>query len=123
VAERHAGTRRARSIRRPEMLHVNSVTRISLAGSSSHNQDGDRIEDPANTGCSTHGDFSAPMVSAPGTTGGQPGGDHPDLQRGQRGEQQWARRGGIQEVEGVIGVDESIAWDVDDRYPIVPASF
>ncbi len=27
---------------------------------------------PANTGCSTHGDFSAPMVSPPGTTGDRP---------------------------------------------------
>jgi CBS domain-containing protein len=30
---------------------------------------------------------------------------------------------GIQEVEGVIGVDQSIAYDIDDRYPITPASF
>jgi hypothetical protein len=30
---------------------------------------------------------------------------------------------GIQEVEGVIGVDQSIAYDIDDRYPIMPASF
>lgn len=30
---------------------------------------------------------------------------------------------GIQEVEGVVGVDADIAWDIDDRYPILPASF
>ena len=42
------------------------------AGSSIHSQDGDRIEKPANTGCSTHGDFSAPMVSPLGTTGDRP---------------------------------------------------
>jgi CBS domain-containing protein len=30
---------------------------------------------------------------------------------------------GIREVEGVIGVDQSIAYDIDDRYPIMPASF
>jgi CBS domain-containing protein len=30
---------------------------------------------------------------------------------------------GIQEVEGVIGVDQSIAYDIDDRYPITSASF
>jgi CBS domain-containing protein len=30
---------------------------------------------------------------------------------------------GIQQVEGVIGVDQSIAYDFDDRYPITPASF
>ena len=30
---------------------------------------------------------------------------------------------GIQGVEGVIGVDQSIAYDFDDRYPITPASF
>lgn len=30
---------------------------------------------------------------------------------------------GIQEVEGVIVVDQSIAYDIDDRYPIMPASF
>jgi CBS domain-containing protein len=30
---------------------------------------------------------------------------------------------GIQEVEGVIGVDQSIAYDIDDRYPIMPAGF
>ncbi len=30
---------------------------------------------------------------------------------------------GIQEVEGVIGVDQSIAYDIDDQYPIMPASF
>jgi len=27
------------------------------------------------------------------------------------------------EVEGVIGVDQAIAFDVDDRYPIIPAGF
>ncbi len=27
------------------------------------------------------------------------------------------------EVEGVIGVDQNIAFDVDDRYPIMPISF
>ena len=30
---------------------------------------------------------------------------------------------GIQEVEGVIGVDQSIAYDIDDRYPPVPITF
>lgn len=30
---------------------------------------------------------------------------------------------GIHQVEGVIGVDHSIAYDIDDRYPIAPASF
>jgi osmotically-inducible protein OsmY len=27
------------------------------------------------------------------------------------------------EVEGVIGVDQDIAFDVDDRYPNIPAGF
>ncbi len=48
------------------------MTRTSIAGISIHSQDGDRIENPANTGCRTHGDFSAPMVSPPGTTGDSP---------------------------------------------------
>ena len=30
---------------------------------------------------------------------------------------------GIQEIEGVIGVDQDIAYDIDDRYPTMPASF
>lgn len=30
---------------------------------------------------------------------------------------------GIQEVEGVVGVDETIAYDIDDRYPIMSAGF
>jgi CBS domain-containing protein len=30
---------------------------------------------------------------------------------------------GIQEVEGVVGIDQDIAYDLDDRYPIIPASF
>ena len=30
------------------------------------------MEKPANTGCTTHGDFSAPMVSPAGTTGDIP---------------------------------------------------
>lgn len=30
---------------------------------------------------------------------------------------------GIQQVEGVVGVDATIAYDIDDRYPITPASF
>jgi hypothetical protein len=30
---------------------------------------------------------------------------------------------GIQEVEGVIGVDQSIAYDIEDRYPIMPVGF
>lgn len=30
---------------------------------------------------------------------------------------------GIREVEGVIGVGQRIAYDIDDRYPITPASF
>jgi CBS domain-containing protein len=29
----------------------------------------------------------------------------------------------IEEVEGVVGVDGNIAYDIDDLYPIVPASF
>ena len=43
-----------------------------MTGISTQSQDGDRIEKPAKTGCSTHGDFSAPMVSPPGTTGDKP---------------------------------------------------
>ncbi len=51
---------------------MNSTTTSSITGISSHSQDGDRIENPANTGCSTHGDFSAPMSPRPGTTGDSP---------------------------------------------------
>jgi hypothetical protein len=29
----------------------------------------------------------------------------------------------VQEVEGVVGVDGNIAYDIDDLYPIIPASF
>ena len=38
----------------------------------SQSQDGDKIENPAKTGCSTQGDFSAPSVTARGTTGDRP---------------------------------------------------
>ena len=37
-----------------------------------HSQDGERIENPVNTGCSTHGDFSAALVSGADTTGDSP---------------------------------------------------
>ena len=57
-----AGRTRPRSAARP----------ASITGHSTHSQDGDKIENPANTGCSTHGDFSAPMVSPPGTAGDRP---------------------------------------------------
>ena len=30
---------------------------------------------------------------------------------------------GIQQIEGVIGVDDNIAYDIDDRYLIMPGSF
>jgi hypothetical protein len=43
-----------------------------MAGISSHSQDGDRIENPSNTGRKIHGDFSAPIVSELGTTGDSP---------------------------------------------------
>src|ERR1700723_3134742 len=72
VAERQAGTRRTRSSRRPDTARANSATTSSITGISSHSQEGDRIENPANTGWSTHGDFSAPKVTAPGTTGDSP---------------------------------------------------
>ena len=29
----------------------------------------------------------------------------------------------IQAIEGVVGVDANIAYDIDDSYPITPASF
>src|ERR1700679_640717 len=72
VADFHAGTLRTRRSRRPDTANVSAVTRASMTGSSIHSQDGDRIEKPANTGCSTQGDFSAPMVTAPGTSGDSP---------------------------------------------------
>ena len=37
-----------------------------------HSHDGDRIENPPNTGCTTHGDFSAADVTRDGTTGDSP---------------------------------------------------
>ena len=67
VADRHAGTRRTRSIRRPDTAQVKSPTSTTSAGISIHSQDGDRIENPAKTGCRTHGDFSAANVTAAGT--------------------------------------------------------
>ena len=51
---------------------MNSAISSSISGISTHSQDGDRIENPSNTGCRTHGDFSAPMVSEPGTAGDSP---------------------------------------------------
>jgi hypothetical protein len=51
---------------------VSSAVSSSISGISTHSQDGDRIENPSNTGCSTHGDFSAPVVSEPGTAGDSP---------------------------------------------------
>lgn len=29
----------------------------------------------------------------------------------------------IQEVEGVVGVDQHVSYDIDDRYPVIPACF
>ena len=37
-----------------------------------HSHDGERIENPSNTGCTTQGDFSAADVTADGTTGDSP---------------------------------------------------
>ena len=42
------------------------------AGMTIHIQDGDRMEKPWNTGCSTHADFSAAEVAAAATTGDRP---------------------------------------------------
>ena len=72
MAERQAGTRRTRSSRRPDTANANSTVSSSISGISTHSQDGDRIENPANTGCRIHGDFSAPMVSEAGTAGDSP---------------------------------------------------
>ena len=48
------------------------MTITSNDGMTIHSQDGERIENPANTGCTTHGDFSAPEVTPTGTTGDSP---------------------------------------------------
>ncbi len=37
-----------------------------------HSHDGERMENPPNTGCTTHGDFRAADVTADGTTGASP---------------------------------------------------
>src|SRR6266487_1715675 len=72
VAERHGGTRRTRIIRLPAAAQARSVTIRNRTGMAIHSQEGDRIEKPANTGCSTHGDFSAAAVTGAGTIGASP---------------------------------------------------
>ena len=37
-----------------------------------HSHDGERMENPAKTGCTTHGDVRAPDETADGTTGDSP---------------------------------------------------
>ena len=72
MAERHAGTRRTRVIRVPPASRANSRTASASSGITTHSHDGDRIENPPNTGWTTHGDFRAPDVTAAGTTGDRP---------------------------------------------------
>jgi hypothetical protein len=48
------------------------TTARASSGMTIQSQEGERIEKLANTGWTTHGDFSAPAVTARGTTGDRP---------------------------------------------------
>jgi hypothetical protein len=72
LADRHGLTRRTRSSRPRDSSIVTRNTATTAVGRITQSHDGDRIENPANTGCKTHGDFAAPIVTARGTSGASP---------------------------------------------------